>query len=484
MARIPAKYFLPILLLILSFAVYESTVSNGLYINDDAALASAIDSGTVTQTYIYQSSSLYVEIALMLHNSLQIAPMIVLSQMSVIFMALSVVPFFFILRKYFDERLALCGSLLYIFLPFVWFNAINAKTYALSILLSNIFIYFLMFSKKTKLNLLFLSVLFGIISVIHTMNLFLLPLFLIYLDKNYKRVAAVAISAVCFLGIRFASGVSLFSQYSYIAGNASLKTIIFGLGLNLWALFNAFSIFTFALVFCGIYAFLKYNKEKKLLLWMLPAVSLLIYGKESISGMTPVIPFMVLCGVYLLSRIKDQRKVLMIVALCLVFQLVKFLPFALLVHQYVSPHQLYAETLLNFTTKNDVILGGHEGAWLFGKRTFYTPSDNFTIDKNKTYFLTMHFITTENRIELQSLADQIGKIGVNLSSLTNLEIQNNSPLLAKRCECQNVSRGNNFEDPYLYFTAVSPSIADRLIFLGNPAYNIEYWVCKLCFLSS
>jgi hypothetical protein len=231
----------------------------------------------------------------------------------------------------------------------------------------------------------------------------------------------------------------------------------------------------------GVYSFIKYNKEKKLLLWILPAVSMLIYGKESISGMTPVIPFLLFCAVYALTRIKFEWQVLLIVFVCIVFQLIKFVPFAVLMHQYVSPHQLYAEKILNITTKDDVILGGHEGAWLFGKRTFYTETDNFTIDKNKTYFITMHYVTTENRLELQKLSEEINKFGLNISSLTNLEIQNTSPLIEKRCDCQYVPRGHNFEDPYLYFTAVSPSIADRLVFLGNPFYNIEYWVCKICF---
>lgn len=479
--KIDKSYISLFVLFVLAFLVYELTVSNGLYVNDTAALASAMEAGVFNETYIYQSSPLYVNIAVVLYNGLKIAPETILSQMSVIFMALSVVPFWFIIKKYFGNKMANYGTLLYIFLPFIWFNAINAKTYALSILLSNSFVCFLLFSEKNTRNLVLLSVLFGVISVVHTMNALLLPLFLVYLNKNKQRLVAVILAGISFLAIRILSGVSFFSQYSYIAANAQIKTIIFALGMNGWALFNAFSILTFGLVIYGVYSFIKYNKEKKLLLWTLPAVSLLIYGKESISGMSPVIPFLVFCAVYALIRIKIEWKVLLIIFVCIVFQLIKFVPFAVLMHQYESPHQLYANEILNITNKNDVIIGGQETAWLFGKRTFYTESDNFTINQNKTYFITMLYQTTGNRLELQKLGEELGKIGINISSLTNLEIQNNSPLIQKRCDCHYVQRGNNFEDPYLYFIAVSPSIFDRLVFLGNPSNNIEYWVCRVCF---
>ena len=475
------NYISVIILFLLALVIYELTVSNGLYINDTAAVASAMEVGVVNQTYLFQSSPLYVNIGVVLYNLLKLPPEIIFNQISVISMALSVVPFWLILKRFFGRKMADLGTLMYIFLPFIWFNAINAKTYAFSILLSNFFIYFLLFSKKMKINLILLSILFGIISVVHTMNIFLLPLFLVYLNKNRERIIIVLISVLSFIAIRILSDVTLFSQYSYIVANAEIKTIIFALGMNIWALFNSFSIFTFALMIFGVYSFIRYNKEKKLLLWALPAVSMLIYGKESISGMTPVIPFLLFCAVYALTRIKIEWKVLLIIFVCIVFQLVKFVPFAVLMHQYTSPHQLYAEAILNMTTKNDIILGGHEGAWLFGKRTFYTETDNFAIDRNNTYFITMHYVTTENRLELQKLYEEIGKIGLNISSLTNLEIQNNSPLIEKRCNCQYIPRGHNFEDPYLYFTAVSPSIIDRLIFMGNPSYNIEYWVCKVCF---
>ncbi|MEM3393779.1 MAG: hypothetical protein QXY79_01895 [Candidatus Methanomethylicia archaeon] len=150
------------------------------------------------------------------------------------------------------------------------------------------------------------------------------------------------------------------------------------------------------------------------------------------------------------------------------------MPVALMFNQNISPHEFYADQIISLTNEQDVILLGHERAWLLGKREVYSYMENYEINKSKNYFMTMHHITSENRYDLQLLFKFIGKNPI------DLEIVRNNYLVNYLCDCYFYERKIYFEDPYLYFTSTNPSIFERILFESKKIEIPEFWICRVC----
>ena len=129
--------------------------------------------------------------------------------LSVIISSLTAVPIYFLCRKFFDERLALLGSLIFVFEPRIIQNSTFGITDPLYILLIVIGMVFILSSGYKKNYLAFIAIAFA--SIVRIEGLFLLPAFvLVFFLKNpinKEKIFHISISVLIFILIILAVGV-------------------------------------------------------------------------------------------------------------------------------------------------------------------------------------------------------------------------------------------------------------------------------------
>jgi hypothetical protein len=215
------------------------------------------------------------------------------------------------------------------------------------------------------------------------------------------------------------------------------------------------------------------EKKHRFLIWVLPfTIAILPAGKDVIVALTASIPALVIMMGLVLEKIKSTKVLIFLLALSLTTMIIKFLPLAIVLHNYKSPHEQYAKFVIEHTKPDDVILSGHDCAWLYGKRTCITAGKIDTSNLSSKYVFTSHFFMNENRFELLQFKMLFSKSLIKEYNYTVRE--------QDLCKIAEYKHEHNYEDPYWYFYGVSPSILERLIFLGKPAYNESYKIYRLC----
>lgn len=471
--------------IILALFLYQFSVSNGNYTRDPAQLAGAIeyyiktnDIGLVKNTYLYSVHPFYVIFVTLFYRFFSFIPIATfLNEVSVFFAVISIAPLFFFLRQFFKNRIAMYATVLYVFLPFVWFHAVYSGLYSMELFFVNLWLYLIFSLKKTIKNLTISTVLLGLMPTIHLINLLLLPLFL-YTIKNTKIkiiLFCLSIFAITFLSSRALTSFNIEPYVGFAQSwlnKFSLSSIVFTIALGSWEIFNALTLMPAILTLIGFYYGIKRNFYF-ILFWIAPFVLAFLPGLDIVDGFTPLFPAFILLIALVFEKIKNDNLIEIILTVCILLIFIKFFPFVLVTHIYESPHDTYAKLLLNIS-KPTTILGGHECPWLYGKLKCYATGDSeiSKITNYSSYVITSHFFMNENRYEFLQYKNLLPKFEI-IEYTTTIKKES-------LCEIGKIVPKHNYEDPYWYFFGISPSLQWRLIFLGKPAYNETYKIYIVC----
>lgn len=153
---------------------------------------------------------LFVSFFFSLYNSGNFLDYMALQRiLSIIISSLTAIPIYFLCRKFFDEKFALLGSLIFVFEPRIIQNSIFGITDPLYILLIVIGMVFILNSSHKKNYLAFIVI--ALASTVRIEGLFLLPAFvLVFFLKNpinKEKIFHISISVLIFILIISAVGV-------------------------------------------------------------------------------------------------------------------------------------------------------------------------------------------------------------------------------------------------------------------------------------
>lgn len=263
-----------VVILILALFLYQFTLSNGNYSHDTAQLMDPIeryistnDIGLVKDTYLYSTHPFYVIFVSFCYRAFNFIPInIFLNEVSLFFAVISIIPIFFFLKHFFKTDIVLFTTILYVFIPFVWFHAVYSSLYSMELFFVNLWFYLIFSLDKTKRNLVISTILLGFMATIHLANLLLLPLFL-FLIKDTKVKAflfCLSILTITVLSLKLLTSVSVSPYFDFVQSELSkfpLSTLIFTFVLGFWEIFNALSAIPVILIIAGFY----YAMKKKIL---------------------------------------------------------------------------------------------------------------------------------------------------------------------------------------------------------------------------
>ena len=154
--------------------------------------------------------SLFVSFFFSLYNSDNFLDYMALQRiLSVVISSLTAIPIYFLCRKFFDERLALLGSLIFVFEPRIIQNSTFGITDPLYILLIVIGMVLILNSSYKRNYLAFIAI--ALVSTVRIEGLFLLPalVFVFFLKNpiNKEKIFHISISVLIFILIISAVGV-------------------------------------------------------------------------------------------------------------------------------------------------------------------------------------------------------------------------------------------------------------------------------------
>ena len=451
----------------------EQSFKNGdLFLPFKAFGAYGGGSGGLSRNFLYIVSS--YPFAYVFSNFLRIDIEFALNIFSTIVTALSVVFIYKTTKLFFDRKTSLISAAIYLFIPFIFFNGINATTYSLQLLTSSIWIYFLLLAVRTK------SQRYGIISsLVFVANAFVslsgAPLIVahiygltrikkkpdwVWLTKNF------AILAIVLLGSFYFS----FVNRAYPTTFDPLK-ILFLASLFVWESINGLSVYLAVFVaISAFYLLVRLAKRKAddfdwifLLSFGSLLPSLIIFHFIPIANFTPIFAFLPILFVRAFAR---NRYFKIYVLLILVFALIKIAPIAYQFHTYPHPHKEYS-MWINDIAQGSVILAGHECPWIqyYTNLTFVCRArDIRAVNENATsVIVTEEYFKNENQMEFDFVAESFK---LPFSGVVHEELEK-FDLIANKTVTKVAgypSGMRSIEDPYQWLYTVYPRFYESVFF--------------------
>lgn len=391
---------------------------------------------------------------------------------SAIVTSLSVVFVYKISKLFFDRKVSLIVSATYIFIPFIFFNGINATTYSLQLLTSSLWAYFLLKAVKTKDEKLGLvSSIFFVANAFASLSGAPLTIAQIYglakISKKFKWFAKnFAILAIVAAAVFYFS----FVNKAYPTTFDPLK-VLFITSLFVWESVNGLSIYFFAFVTISMaYLAIRILKRKSdyfdeifALAFVSLLPSLVVFHFIPLVNFTPI--FAMLPIVFAKTFYKNKYFKLYIL-LIIVFAAIKFLPIAYQFHAYPHPHKEYS-LWLNDIAQGNVVLAGHECPWVqyYTNLTFVCRArDLRQVDtQGKGIIVTEEYFKNENQMEFDYLASSFNLpfVGVVEQELEKADIIANKTFV-KIAEYPGQVRA--IEEPYQWLYTVYPKIYYSIFF--------------------
>ncbi len=309
---------------------------------------------------------------------------------------------------FFDRNRSLVATALYVFMPYVFFNGINASTWALQLLFTSAWLYFLLsgIKKRDEKNGIFatLALLANIFTYLSSTTLIIAHVYGLtrikkkpsWIMKNLLLLVPAVPLIYYFINV----------HPVYPVGLNPLR-YIFMTALLVWESANALSLGFFIAVAAAMAHSIKKLRSRKfedldMLFWMsfLPAFSgltIFVYNPVFIfNSLFVFLPAMFLTNVKFSANFKKT------VAIIIVLMLVKDVPIYQNFHAHESPHKQFALWLADNVEPDSVVVVGHEcpAAMYYTNLTIVCRGDITNITAEKIY-VTSQYFKNENQKELE-----------------------------------------------------------------------------------
>lgn len=474
-----------ILIFLLAFLIFSVTISNGLNVFDFISYANLIQQSFKTDDYFLPFQAfgsygggqgglsrnfLYIVVSspftYLFSNLLNMNIELTLNIFSAIVTSLSAVFVYKISRLFFNKRKSMLSTLLYLLIPFIFFNGINATTYSFQLFTSSVWIYFLLKAIKTKTEK------FGLISslvfVANTLvSLSGAPLIFaqIYgLTKISKKIDWLVKNFAILLIV-----VALVYYFSFVnkayPTTFNLLNVLFISSLFIWESINGLSIAFFIFISLSLFYLVVRILKRKFdyfdVIFALSFISLLssliIFQFIPIANFTPIFAFLPVLFIKTFYNNKFFRFIILVI---LIFEFVKISPLIYQFHTYPHPHKDYS-LWLNQIAQGSVVLAGHECPWIqyYTNLTFVCRArDLQQIDlQGKKIIVTEEYFKNENQMEFEYLLNSF-----NLPFANAVKEELGKPdVIANRTVTKIADYPYNvraIEDPYQWLYTTYPKI--------------------------
>lgn len=424
-----------ILILMISFLLFSISISNGLNVFDFVNYAYLLKQSFATGNYSlpFQAFGAYgggqgglsrnflfillsYPFTYIFSNLLKADLELTLNIFSAIMTSLSITFVYKIARLFLDKKKSLYSAMIYLSLPIIFFNGINATTYSLELLTSSIWLYFLIKAIKMKSEYYgLLSSIFFVVNAFSSLAgapMIIAQLYGLSEITNWKKktwwIKNIAILSVVAILIYYFS----FVNKAYPTTFNFLKILFMG-SLFIWESVNGFSL-AFFLVFTVSIAYIvaKFLKKKTnyfenifILAFLSLLSSLIVFHFIPIINFVPIFAFL---PIVVVKSFADKKYFKFLILAILILAIVKIAPIVYMFHLDVHPHKAYA-LWLNQVAQGDIVLAGHECPWL----QYYT---NLTIVcrardlqainiQNKNVIVTEEYFKNENEMEFEYLVN-------------------------------------------------------------------------------
>jgi len=474
-----------ILMFLIPFLIFTLLLANSLNVVDFVFYANVLEQSFKNGNYLLpfqtfgayggnteglSKNSLYIAISYpfvyIFSNLVKMDIEFTLNIFSAFLTSLSVLFVYKISRLFFDIKISLISSIIYILIPFIFFNGINATTYSLQLLTSSVWIYLLLKAIKNKNEKLgIISSIFFVVNIFASLSGIPLVIVQIYgltkisrrfkwLVKNFAILTIVVIVAYYFSFVNKAYPTTF-----------NLMKIFFMSLLFIWESSNGLSIIFFMfIVISFFYIALRILKRKTdcvdeiftiAFICLLP--SLIIFHFIPIANFTPIFAFL---PILFMKTFQGNKYFKIYVLLIIIFALIKIVPIDYELHMYPHPHKEYS-IWLNEIAQGSIVVAGHECSWIqyYTNLTFVCRTRNLQqIDiQNKKIILTEEYFKNENQMEFEYLVNSfnIPFTGIVEQELEKVDMFTNKTFM-KIAEYPNEVR--LIEDPYQWLYTVYPNI--------------------------
>lgn len=329
--------------------------------------------------------------------------------------ALSAVFVFKTLGLYFKRREAVLGTAIYVLMPWVFFNGINATLSSLQLLLTSAWLYFLLSYEKSKkpwrMHLASAALTLNIFTHLSSAPLLIAHVAALWRSMARKRLAhAVANFAILL------PAFALIYYFTFVAvayrPETSMNKIVFSAALLAWESLNSMSLLVFVAFVASFITLLKNYRKMGvfnlvfLLSFVATVPSILVFHYVPIANFTPLFVFVPALAMRFFSR---QKRWVLLLAIALL--IVKIFPLYVNFHYYPHPHKEYALWLDGFVGEG-VVLVGHEcpAVKYYTNLTVVCRGENVSVDAfgDRRIFVTSQYFKNENQLELEYAAKTLG----------------------------------------------------------------------------
>jgi hypothetical protein len=409
----------------------------------------------------------------------------VLNSFSSICVALGAVFIYKLGMLLFDQKKSFLAVALYVLMPYIFFNGINATCYSLQLPLTAIWLYFMILGIKKKVvrygmySSLFL--LMNVFTHLSSAPLILAHLFGLY--KIKKKPSWIALNLLILIPAAVVVFYFSFINKAYPM-EFNLMKIIFTSLLAAWENINGISILMSASVIISVFYILRKIYLKKFdeidvmfilsLIGALPGLLAFTYGP--IFGFTSIYIFL---PIIVIRTFKDWKYFNILALLIIIFMIVKIAPIYYQFHFFPHPHKEYS-FWLSKEVGNNIVLVGHECPWVgyYTNLTFFCRGhSNITIPTDQEVFVTSQYFKSENQMDLEYMNDIFNtSIGNNaLSAIYRFDLIPNRTMV-KVTEYPFKTR--DMEDAFQWFFSVYPNPFLN-VFINTKFLKPDYIIYKL-----
>lgn len=340
----------------------------------------------------------------------------VLNALSAFLVAVSSVFVYKTARLFLDETKSVSAWAVYIIMPYVFFNAINASAWPLQLLLSSAWLYFLSSSMKNKNEkdgfIATAALLAGIFTYLSSITLVIAHFYGLSKVKNglpWLWKNALVLSPAAVLAYYFTAVTPVY-PFSFDALRYSFMFL-----LLVWEAANALSaglFFAVALAFYGMVRKARRNRldnmEKLFLLSFLPTFSgLSVFVYNPIFIFNAIFVFLPLVAV---RGLQKYKKFGVLIILILVLAALKSSPIYSNFHLNNHPHKDFAMWLNSALSQDSTVVVGHEcpAVKYYTKLSVVCRGEVVNISSGKVY-VTSQYFRNENQLELEYMNDYAKK---------------------------------------------------------------------------
>ncbi len=386
----------------------------------------------------------------------------ILNIFSSIFVSVSVYFVYITSKILLDKKKSAASAIIYVFIPWVFFNGINASMSSMQLMFSAAWMYFLVSFHKTggtKYSYLAAAALTAN-AFVYLSSVFLIPAHIYILHKKRAKLGVItknmmimAPAAVLFIYF------FLFNPAYPVSKNAA--SILFSVGLLSWESVNALSIPILVLILLGI---LKGIKNSSPIYEMFVISFFALLPSLSIVHYVPVANFnslFVMVPILVISAVKNNKNILAVLSIVLLVAAIKTVPMAADFHIFQHPHMEYAQWVYKELPQNSTLLAGHEcpAIKMFLRERALCRGEEKKITTRQIFF-TSEYVIDENEMELAHAKSMLPVPGAQIDFGYSDFLKGKNYTLYKSFN----GAVRPIEDHYQWLYSVYPNPVYRLIF--------------------